>query len=254
MLAIARGRQQDWPSKVGRRVAQLLRTKTLRPRRPAPLVSFTFDDVPDSAARAGAAALERHGARGTFYVAAGLMGRQGEFWTHADEADVAALAARGHEIGCHTFSHPDMQELSSHETAAELARNAAALQRCAPTGSRRNFAYPYGSTALPQKQVVQRVCRSARGTREGINRSAIDLGQLLAVRLYDHLMSPDRLDRLVADAVASRGWLVFYTHDVQPHPTEHGCTAGLIEDALVAARRHGCAVATLDAALDRLEA
>lgn len=40
-----------------------------------PLVSFTFDDVPDSALGAGAAVLEKYEARGTFYIAGGLAGR-----------------------------------------------------------------------------------------------------------------------------------------------------------------------------------
>lgn len=40
----------------------------------APLVSFTFDDVPDTALHNGAAILERHGVRGTFYIAGGLRG------------------------------------------------------------------------------------------------------------------------------------------------------------------------------------
>ena len=38
-----------------------------------PIVSFTFDDFPRTAATAGAAILESFGARGTFYTAAGLM-------------------------------------------------------------------------------------------------------------------------------------------------------------------------------------
>ncbi|WP_037434922.1 polysaccharide deacetylase family protein, partial [Sinorhizobium fredii] len=41
----------------------------------APLVSFTFDDVPDSALHEGAAILERYDVRGTFYIAGGLAGR-----------------------------------------------------------------------------------------------------------------------------------------------------------------------------------
>ncbi len=43
-------------------------------RNAAPLVSFTFDDVPASAYVNGAAILERYGMRGTFYIAAGIGG------------------------------------------------------------------------------------------------------------------------------------------------------------------------------------
>jgi peptidoglycan/xylan/chitin deacetylase (PgdA/CDA1 family) len=38
------------------------------------MVSFTFDDIPKSAATIGAAILEEYDARGTFYVSGGLVG------------------------------------------------------------------------------------------------------------------------------------------------------------------------------------
>ena len=38
-----------------------------------PIVSFTFDDFPRSAYSVGGAMLEKFGARGTYYVTAGLM-------------------------------------------------------------------------------------------------------------------------------------------------------------------------------------
>ena len=40
-----------------------------------PVVTFTFDDVPDSALFKGASILEKHELRGTFYIAGGLEGR-----------------------------------------------------------------------------------------------------------------------------------------------------------------------------------
>ncbi|URK86924.1 polysaccharide deacetylase family protein [Rhizobium sp. RCAM05350] len=50
-----------------------------RTRRPIPterpIVSFTFDDVPDTALTNGAAILEKYGVHGTFYIAGGLEGR-----------------------------------------------------------------------------------------------------------------------------------------------------------------------------------
>lgn len=39
-----------------------------------PIVSFTFDDFPKSAAQAGKDILERHGWRGSYYASGALMG------------------------------------------------------------------------------------------------------------------------------------------------------------------------------------
>ena len=55
-------------ARVSHRMAMHLRVEPFRLRNETPLVSFTFDDVPKSAATAGAAILEQHDARGTFYV------------------------------------------------------------------------------------------------------------------------------------------------------------------------------------------
>ena len=247
--AMVEGRRHDLPSKLARKLAILWPARRV-PLRGGAVLSFTFDDIPDTAAQAGAATLERHGARGTFYVAGGLCGRRHRSWTFADGPAIADLAARGHEIACHTFAHPDMQRLTRREVEADLDRNAAFLATLglAP----RNFAYPYGSTASAQKGAVQRRFRAARGTQEGFNGPRADLGLLRAFRLYDHLRDGPAVDRLVAEAVARGAWLIFYAHDVEASPSEHGCTPGLLDGALLSAARHAVPVLTVDAALDRL--
>ena len=55
------------------------------------IVTFTFDDFPKSAATTGAAVLERHGWRGTYYASAGYAGGE----THH-----GASVVRGGKGGC----------------------------------------------------------------------------------------------------------------------------------------------------------
>src|ERR1700735_5587982 len=88
-----------------RRAARHSRSKPFAMRNTAPLVSFTFDDVPDSAYTNGAAILENRGVRGTFYIAAGTCGTVDTHWRVIDRNQVRALHAADHEIGCHTYSH-----------------------------------------------------------------------------------------------------------------------------------------------------
>ncbi len=73
--------------------------------RGGPILSLTFDDVPDSALTEGAAILEAHRVRGTFYIAGGMLAMQMADWRMIDAQGVCELHARGHEIGCHSFSH-----------------------------------------------------------------------------------------------------------------------------------------------------
>ena len=87
------------------------------------MVSFTFDDVPKSAATAGAPMLEEYDARGTFYVSGGLMDQWSGHWIGASAADVVGLHRSGHEIGCHTFSHTRTVALDTAAMAVEMERN-----------------------------------------------------------------------------------------------------------------------------------
>ena len=58
---------------VSRGLAYYVATKCVRAQNKRPLVSITFDDVPDTALVNGARVLERHGVRGTFYIAGGYV-------------------------------------------------------------------------------------------------------------------------------------------------------------------------------------
>jgi peptidoglycan/xylan/chitin deacetylase (PgdA/CDA1 family) len=216
-----------------------------------PMVSFTFDDIPDSAATTGAPLLERYGARGTFYVIGSALGTAAPHWTHADAATVAALHARGHEIGCHTFTHQRSTELGAAAMAAEIDSNNRALHRIAPSLALENFAYPYGWGSFPRKRQLQRAYRSCRSIRPGINAGPTDLQFLRASPLIDCEIDRGEIDRAMAAARAANGWLIFYGHDVTAEPSPYGCTPELLTHALDAARSHDIAIVTVHEALER---
>ena len=83
------------------RTALFSRTIAMPNRRA--IVSFTFDDFPQSAVSNGARLLEEHGARGTFYLTGSHCGRVLDEAPQYGAKDLAALVQAGHEIGCHTF-------------------------------------------------------------------------------------------------------------------------------------------------------
>ena len=70
-----------------------------------PTASFSFDDFPRSAFEAGAPILERYGAKATYYAAGTFCGGRADGLDYYDEAMLRAVAAAGHEVGCHSFSH-----------------------------------------------------------------------------------------------------------------------------------------------------
>jgi peptidoglycan/xylan/chitin deacetylase (PgdA/CDA1 family) len=97
-----------------------------------------FDDGYVDVVRA-AEALEARGRRGVFFVVPGWLNRSGVTTARR----IAELVRRGHEIGNHTWSHPDLRRLSLPAQRLELVR---ARDRLAEiTGSvPRRLAWPFG--------------------------------------------------------------------------------------------------------------
>lgn len=137
-----------WPylkARVGNRLARHLRVALAKLNNSGPMVSFTFDGAPISAAKVGADMLERYDARGTFYIAGGLVDAWSGNWTGVSAEDIVSLHRRGHEIACHTFSHTRMTDLTATAMAAELGKNRSYLLGLDSSIKIENFAHPYGT-------------------------------------------------------------------------------------------------------------
>jgi peptidoglycan/xylan/chitin deacetylase (PgdA/CDA1 family) len=224
--------------------------KTL-PVRGGPMVSFTFDDAPESASTAGAALLEARGVRGTFYIAGGLCGSRDAQRRLLTAAQCLALHRRGHEIACHTFSHPKVSALDEDDLRGELDRNREFFAELDPSIELENFAYPYNHASLSAKALLQRRFSSCRGGVRGINAGAADLGLLKGVEI-DREATSDHVRDWIDKAVVVGGWLVFFTHDVSADPTPFGCAPEVLEAAVRRARERGCVVLPVRDALRRL--
>ena len=216
-----------------------------------PMVSFTFDDVPKSAATTGGPILEEYDARGTFYVAGGLADRWSGHWVGASTDDVAGLHHRGHELACHTFSHLRAIDLDAIAMSAEMEKNRRYMQALDPSIRIENFAYPFGLASLSRKRQLAKAFRSARGILPGINSGTVDLHFLRAMPLIELHIDRDGIDRAFDQAVASNGWLIFYSHDVVATPSPFGCSPALLRHALEAASRRKVPVLSVAAALRR---
>ena len=228
-------RNVPFRARVSHRLAMHVRTSPATLRAETPLVLFTFDDVPTSACTTGADLLGAYGATGTYYIAGDLIGCRGAHWDLADESTIARLYVEGHEIGCHTHSHAFLPGLDPSEVAAEARRNADRLRRIVPELRIESFAFPYGYGSLSAKRALGTIYRSSRSIMPGLNVGRVDRQFLKAVPLIEGRVDADGIARAMDDALARKGWLIFYGHDVTARPSPYGCSPALLEAALRAA-------------------
>ena len=218
------------------------------------MVSFTFDDIPDSAADVGATMLEEYGGRGTFYVAGSLLNQWSGHWNGADADDIVGLHGRGHEIACHTFSHRRATDLDAAAMAEEIELNRRFLEGLCSSIRLENFAYPYGQASISRKGQLAGSFHSSRGNLPGVNRGSIDRHFLRATPLINDHLDEDGVERVFDEAAESGGWLIFYGHDIAATPSPYGCTPKLLRHALKAAQQRKLPILSVAEALRRAEA
>lgn len=230
-------------AKLRRRWAWLAarRPRALRPQRAA--ISFTFDDFPKSAAVIGAQILEAHGVRGTYYCAAGFEGGSNHLGKLFEACDVRRLAAIGHEIGCHTFSHLNCSRASPAMVLAEVERNAQAIARMGHREPLRSFAFPFGDADAGSKRALAGRFETLRSVWPGVNHHPVDCALLRAAGIEGGEAGVARALDLIAHTERVGGWLVLYTHDVQEGAGAWGCTPEAFASVVAgAARARGVAV------------
>ena len=186
-----------------------------------PVYSVSFDDAPASACDVGARLVEEAGGRATFY-AAGQLAEKGRDAGYADLADLRALAARGHHIGCHSYTHTGLRDQCAAALRWDAARNRQVLSDALDGAAVEDFAWPYGETSLAAKRHLLVSYRTLRTTNPGLHSGRFDRGALRAVALYGPRFSRERALRWIERAAARKAWLIFYTHGVDTQTDQHG--------------------------------
>ena len=238
--------------KLKRQAARRLAKSPLLITLERPLVSFSFDDFPKSAAGAGADILESHGWRGTYFAGGGFAGGENHLGRLFDIGDLKRLHANGHEIACHTFSHIDIAQTPLSEVEAEIDRNRAFLSACGFEAPLETFACPYGQASLEAKRALSTRFKALRGVNPGINRHIADRALLKAVPLDGGEPGLDQALAWIEDLQREPGWLIFYGHDVRDNPGKWGCTPRFLKTVCEGVEAAGFDVETIAGALKRI--
>ena len=190
-------------------------------------VSLTFDDSTLDHYLLAAPELDSRGLQGTFYAITAALdegvwcdgGNQRlQFsWNQARE-----IAARGHEIGSHSDSHPDLSTLDLRATDRQLRRSLQRLQHEIPQQRGLTFAWPYwrsnsvGRALATHYYIAARAgqATTARYIEAGVpGARPADLQRVnaLAVRPLETSQSWSQAAERVLD---NEGWAVLSLHGI----------------------------------------
>jgi peptidoglycan/xylan/chitin deacetylase (PgdA/CDA1 family) len=221
--------------------------------RPAvPLISFTFDDFPRSALLTGGDILKSAGFSGTFYTALGLIGKDSPSGQICLVDDLKKALDDGHELGCHTYSHYDSWQTEPRVFEQSIIQNRKALSDLIPGAEFRSFSFPLSSPRPMTKRAAARHFLCCRAGGQTINVGRADLNQLSGYFLEKAEGNIQAVKDLIDRNEDARGWIIFATHDVSPHPSPYGCTRGFFEDVLEYARGSGARILPVVQALGEI--
>jgi peptidoglycan/xylan/chitin deacetylase (PgdA/CDA1 family) len=208
--------------KLRRRIVRLQHRRPARGRLTRTMVSFAFDDAPASAITVGGAILESYGQRGTYFISASLAGEQGHMGPYASRAQIIEASHKGHEIACHTYSHLDCAQADGDAVTRDIARNSATLVEWgAPEPT--TFAYPFGDVSAPAKVAASQRFVFSRALHRGVINTGSDLNQAPSIGIEG--AGGEALARRWMDKAHDQlGWVILFTHGVEPDHTTFGAT------------------------------
>lgn len=91
--------------------------------------------------------LKQHGVRSTFF----LTGK----WVEKYPDLAKRIAAEGHEIANHTYSHPDLTKIPAAEALKQIQDGEAAIRKATGKDPRPFFREPYGAFSEAERRVVR---------------------------------------------------------------------------------------------------
>ncbi len=208
-------------NKIRRAIACKLIQKKIDLQLEEAVVSFTFDDVPDSGFIHGDSILKKYGFNGTYYISLGLKDDLTKSVPYFDRKHLKTVIDRGGELGCHTHQHLHFYDSGYHVIAKDLKQNQQELDQLFKGCVFENFSYPYGEQTIRAKLALRKQFKSARAVNVGINSSQVDLLNLKAVPL-DIYHNVETIKEMINKTVQMKGWIILFTHDVEDKHSDWG--------------------------------
>ncbi len=196
-----------------------------------PLLSITFDDGRESVYSNALPLLNKYGVKTTQYLLSGVSDDQ----QYLSEKQIAQFNASGHEIACHSDTHPDLTTLDTNQLTKELSH---CKQTFSKYGIVNNFASPFGHSNSTTIASIKNYFLSHRNTdgdiTNGVNDKDVNTKQNLD--RYNIISASIRSDTTIEElrqavdyTIKNNGWLVLTYHQIEDSSNS---TFGLDPDSL----------------------
>lgn len=237
-------------ARIQMQIMALFKYKPIKANLNRPIISFSFDDVPKSAIDIGAKILEKHDLKGTFYVTGGHCDKTFENVEQYNANGLKSLYENGHEIACHTFSHPRLRGRTIEQIEADLNKNLHFFQEILENKNFKlnNHAFPYGEFDETTLKVLAQRFNSVRGVLSGVNHGNIDFANLRTISIEKQKFSIENIENSLKKAKATNGWILFFTHDIDDNCTPYGSTPEMLETTIKMAKDSGIEIMTVNEA------
>lgn len=222
-----------------------------------PLISVTFDDGWEVTYDGAMPLLQKYGIHSTQYILSGVE----ENPEYLSWSQVNKIKEAGHEIGCHTDTHPDLKLLDDGDIMAQLTACNNKVYK--ETGvSVKNFASPYGSADERTLTEIRKMYKSQRNTNGDSSNGVteVDVNLRKNFNRYNIIgmtvkrdTSPQEIQALVDFAIKNNGWLVLTYHQADDGGSKYGIDTKNLEAQLQVLNRSSARIVTVDQALNSLE-
>lgn len=170
-------------------------------------ISYTFDDNLQNQLDIVSPIFDKHGVKGTFYVVCDWV---------KDWAAWNMMAQNGHEIGCHTITHPFLAQIEDLQVIEETVHAKEIVQDNITASPCLTIAYPYCSvprdTLLVEKNFIgARICNNhiIQQTPEDFNAiSSFGVGSESNYKTAQSVIT------LFEQTRAEQGWSVLLFHEI----------------------------------------
>jgi len=169
----------------------------------ASAVSYTFDDNSPKQFSVAQALFDTRGFHATFFCIVGHL-------TPSQWKTIQIASAKGHEIGSHTLTHPDLTKLADDQVTAEVLDSRDLIE--SRTGIKCvSLAYPY--CAVPKRSITSLYYPFARSCNgASVPATPADFLSIGAV-------GPEvGMDSASDNAASSGSWLVWLIHGIDDDP------------------------------------